>query len=261
MIFLHTPSRTRRRVRTIGAALDSLILLLEIGLIATVIVLVLAIWKGVLSGNLKTSLIRRKPLLVPSLVFSITIIIVMTSLPLPMSVDHGVNQLQYDSFASPKFRVYEAGAYEADTLVRVAMSVEPDERLEIYAYFSQDEAVIGSLFINITYDILDAYGGVTRSISLEPGLYDVTVNATYIIHNVEQDEMFPQVLINQPTSSSFIPEVTSWSTYQFVLGIVCLFLVLGGICIGREDRTRRSEEDIDQEPPREGEVYGRRLGW
>jgi hypothetical protein len=39
-----------------------------------------------------------------------------------------------------------------------------------------------------------------------------------------------------------------------------MFLVLGGICIGREDKTRRSEEEIDQEPPREGEVYFRKFG-
>jgi len=102
---------------------------------------------------------------------------------------------------------------------------------------------------------------VTRSINLAPGLYDVTVNSTYFLNGVEQDEAYYDVLINQPVTSSFIPEIASWSGYQFILTIGCLFLILGGICIGRDDRTRISEEEIDQEPPREGEVYGRKLGW
>lgn len=237
-----------------------MILLLEIGFVVTFIVLALAIWKGVLSGNLKTSFIRRKPLLVPSLVFTITIIIVMTSLPLPMSVYHGTNLLQYDDFSSSSFRVYDAGAYEADTLVRVARMLEPEDRIEVYTYFSQDETVIGTLFINVTDDVLDAYGGVTRSVSLLPGLYEVSANVTFFDNGVEQEEYYLQVLINQPVSPMFIPEITSWSSFQFILGIVCMFLVLGGICIGREDKTRRSEEEIDQEPPREGEVYFRKFG-
>lgn len=227
----------------------------------TLLILALAIWRSILAGNPKTSFIRRKPLLVPSLVFTITIIIVIAYFPLPMSVYHGTNDLQYSYSQYSRFRVYEAGAYEADTLVRVHRIVEPEDRIEIYTYFSQNETVIGTLFINMTHDALDSYDGVTRSISLEPGLYDVSLNATFFDNGVEQEEFHIGILVNQPVTSSFIPEITSWGTYQFVLSIVCLFLVLGGICIGREDRTRTSEDDIDQEPPRDGEVYGRKLGW
>jgi len=244
-----------------GAAFDSLLLLLGTGTFVTILVLALAIWRSVLAGNLKTSLIRRKPLLIPSLVFVITIIVVTTYLPIPMSVYHGTNQLQYNNFTANHFMVYEEVAYEADILIRVTLHSEPDDRLEVYTYFSQDGVVIGSLFINVTNDILDSEQRVTRSLSVEPGLYDVTINGTLFLNGVEQDESFPEVFIDQPVTSSFIPEIIDWSTYRFVLGIACVFLVLGGICIGREDRTRRSEEDINQEPPREGEVYGRRLGW
>ena len=178
-----------------------------------------------------------------------------------MSEYQGTNQLQYSDYSSSRFRVYEAGAYEADTLVRVARMIEPEDRIEVYTYFSQEDSVIGTLFINVTEDILDAYGGVTRSISLLPGLYEVSANITFFDNGVEQEEYHLDILINQPVTSLFIAELASWSSYMFVLGIACMFLVLGGICIGREDRTRRSEEKIDQEPPREGEIYGRRVGW
>lgn len=245
----------------IGAAFDSLLLLLEISSITTIVVMALAIWKGVLSGNLRTSFIRRKPLLVPSIVFTITIIIAAFSIPLPMSAYHGTNQLQYSEFLASSFRVYEAGVYEADTLVRVPIMVEAEDWIEVYTYFSQDGTVIGTLFINVTESELDAYGGVTRSISLEPGLYEISSNSTFFDDGVEQEEYHLHLFINQPVTSSFISELTDWSTYRFFLGIACLSFFLAGICIGREDRTRRSEEEIDQEPPREGEVYGRRLGW
>jgi hypothetical protein len=249
-------------VPTIGVAFDSLILLLEIGFIVTVIVLGLAIWRGVLSGNLKTSLIRRKPLLVPSLVFTFTIIIVALYVPLPMSIYHGPNQVQPSIASTRTFTIYEAGAYEADTLVRINRGLETNDRLEFYAYFTQNDSVILTLFINMTNDILDTDGGVTRSISLDPGRYDVTFNSTFYFNGIEQEEgAHVGILINQPISSVFIPENIAWSTYRFVLGITCFFFVLAGICIGREDKTRRSKEKIDQEPPREGEVYGRRLGW
>ena len=114
------------------------------GSITTVFAMALAIWRGVLSGNLKTSFIRRKPLLVPSLVFTFTIIIAATSLPMPMSEYKGTNQLQYSDYSSSRFRVYEAGAYEADTLVRVARMIEPEDRIEVYTYFSQEDTVIGT---------------------------------------------------------------------------------------------------------------------
>ncbi|MHA2352218.1 MAG: hypothetical protein ACXABX_03775, partial [Candidatus Thorarchaeota archaeon] len=164
----------------------------------------------------------------------------------------------YSDYSYSSFRVYEAGVYDADTLVRVARNVEPDDWIEIYAYFSQEETVIGTLFINMTEDILDTYGGVTRTINLEPGWYEVSTNVTFFDNGVEQEEYYLDILINQPVVSSFLPEITSWSSFQVILGIVCVFLILGGLCIGREDRTRRSEEDVDQEPPREGEVYVRR---
>ena len=244
-----------------GAAIDSLILLLGMGAITTIFVMALAIWRGVLAGNLRTSFIRRKPLLIPSLVFTITIIIGMTSLPIPMSMYHGVNQIQYDEFRLQSFRVYEAGAYQSSVEIRVAMNVEGNDWLEVHTYFSQNDVVIGSLFINVTEATIDEYGGVTQSLLLGPGLYDVTVNDTLYLEGVEQDEAYPYIMINQPAASSFIPEITTWSSIRFMLTIVCMFFILGGICIGRESRTRRSEEDIDQEPPREGEVYGRKLGW
>lgn len=224
-------------------------------------VIVLILWRGALSGNLKKSIFWRKPLILPSLTFVIAIIVAMTLVPLPMSVYKGANQIQGYGPFSDEFTVFETEAYETNLLVRVVESLESNERIEVYVNFSQNDILMQSLLINMTSDILDENGGVTRSLTLVQGTYNATITNRYYIDGVLHEPQYVYTRIHQPVSSSFIPELRDWSTYQFLLTIVCIFLLLAGICVRGEDRTRISEEDIDQEPPREGEVYGRKLGW
>ncbi|KXH70485.1 MAG: hypothetical protein AM326_04375 [Candidatus Thorarchaeota archaeon SMTZ-45] len=237
----------------------------EICLIVTVSVVALTIWMGVLSGNLKKSIIWKKPLLVPSLVFIFALIVAMAYVPTPMSVYHGPNQEQemvdLSITFSTLFTVYEANAYDSELQVRVPGITQQNEYIEVFFGFYQDREIISSLFINITEGIQDQNGWIIRNIVLDPGFYNITINGTYYDDGVSQDNGYIEILVNQPISSEFIPEITAWSSYLFLLGISCLVLLLGGVCIGRVDKTRTSEERIDQEPPREGEVYGRKLGW
>ena len=214
----------------------------------------LAMWRSFLAGNFKTSLIRRKPLLVPSLVFIITLIILVSSVPLPMSAYHGPNQITDHRSLSARFRVYEPGAYETDTQTRVRWSLESNAWIEVFANFSQEGVVVDSLFINMTQGALDEDNGMTRSISLNPGMYDVSIETIYYIDDTLQDQPYIYISVHQPIDSAFIPEVTAWASYQFIIGVCSFFLLMGGICIGREKRTRWSREPIDQEPPR-GERY------
>ncbi|MHA2119137.1 MAG: hypothetical protein ACW98J_09465 [Candidatus Thorarchaeota archaeon] len=249
----------RRRVTTIGAALDSLVLVLEIASIATIIVLGFAVWKGILSGNLKKSTIWKRPLLVPSLVFTITIIVAMTSIPTPISAYQGTNQVQDDFDLSTTFRVHEAVAYEAEIQVRVTRGLEPNQHVEVFANFSQDGVLIESLFINVTEDVFDQFGGVTRSVVVEPGLYTVTVNNTLYEDDIPQGQDYIHILVNQPVLSSFIHELTTWSSLQFLIGICCFILFLGGVCIRKGDDRRRRES---RESPKDREIYlESRLGW
>lgn len=239
-----------------------MILVLEIGILVTLLVLVLALWIGVLSGNLKKSNVWRKPLILPSLAFAITIIVAMTLVPLPMSAYKGDNQIQGDGLFSAEFTVFETETYETEVLVRVVVgSLESNERIEVYINFTQEDILVQSLFINMTSSILDVNGGVTRSVTLAQGIYNATVTDVYYLDGVPQETQYVFTLIHQPVSSSFILELRDWGSYQFLLTFVCIFIVLAGVCVGEEDRTRTSEEDVDQEPPRDGEVYGRKMGW
>ncbi|MGY5865647.1 MAG: hypothetical protein RTV41_13675 [Candidatus Thorarchaeota archaeon] len=218
--------------------------------ITVVIVMVLAIWRGVLAGNLKTGLIRRKPLLVPSLVFIITTIVVLSSVPLPMSVYHGPHQRDFSHITSGRFTVYETIAYD-DAQLRFSRSLESNERIEVFANFSLDDVVILSLLLNITPGDLDENYQFSEILGLEPGLYDVEIEHTYYVADTIQDPTFVNILLLQPVDASFLPEVTEWASYQFILGFGLFFLFLGGLCIGREKKSRRSTEFVDQEPPRD----------
>ncbi len=220
--------------------------------------MLLAIWKSVLAENFKTSLIRRKPLLVPSVVFTITILIVMIYAPLPMSVYKGPNQRSDYQTMSVEFQMYEPGVYENYVELRVSQYLESDERIEVFANFSQGDIVIESLAVNMTPEVLDSNHGLVRNINLALGLYNVSVITVYYIDGILQDPAYPHILLNQPIDSAFMPEITDWSTYPVILGFCCFFLFLGGLCIGREEKTRRRREPIDEEPPRD-ELYRRRF--
>jgi hypothetical protein len=213
----------------------------------------LAMWRSFLAGNFKTSLIRRKPLLIPSLVFIITILVVPVIIPLPMSAYRGPNLVRDHQTMSAQFDVFETDVYESNIEFRVALGLEINtyERIEVFANFSQDGVVVRSLFINMTPDSLDENHGVSQSISLDAGLYHVSVITNYYFNDILQDPAYTIILVNQPVVSAFILELTAWASYQFILGACCIFLFLGGICIGREEKTRWSREPIDQEPPRE----------
>ena len=225
----------------LGAAFDSLILVLEFSFVVTLIITGLTVWKGILSGNLKKTTVWRKPFLIPSLAFTVCIIIAMTSLPIPMSDYQGSNQAMGDNDLSTTFRVYEGIAYEQEIQVRVARGLEPNQHVEVYANFSQDGELVESLFINVTNDVLDIYGGVTRSIAIAPGVYSVTVNNTFYEDDVSLGQDYIHILVNQPVLTSFIPEITTWSTLQFVVSIFCFVLILGGACVGKFDDQKRRE--------------------
>jgi hypothetical protein len=222
--------------------------------------MLLVLWRSLLVGNFKTSPARRKPLLIPSLVFIITILVVPVIIPLPMSAYRGPNLVRDHQTMSAQFDVFETDVYDSNIEFRVALGLEINtyERIEVFANFSQDSVVVRSLFINMTPDSLDENHGVSQSISLEPGLYHVSVITNYYFNDILQDPAYTIILVNQPVVSAFIPELTEWGTYQFILGFVVLFLFLGGVCVGREEKTRRSDESIDQEPPRD-ERYSRRF--
>ena len=234
-----------QRVLKIGAALESFVMLLQIGFIITLAVMIIAVWSGILSGNFKRSIIQRRPLLVPSLVFTITIIAAMIYVPYPMSTYHGTNQLLGTTPFTGTYRVYEPGIYDAAVQIRISTNLDPNERLELEADFFQNNIVVGSLVVNLVDSDIDAYGSATRNILLPPGVYHITINATYFLDDVPQENHYISFLIHQPVPSINIPELTDWSTFRFFLEVGCFILVIAGICIGG-DRGKKQQKRTSQ---------------
>jgi hypothetical protein len=129
-------------VTRIGAALDSLSIVLLIALATTAAIMAIAVWRGVLSGHLRKSMSWRKPLFLPSIVFTITLFVAMIYAPYPMKAYYGPNQISNHGPYQGAFRVYEAGAYDADVLIRIIDSLASNERLEVNVTFSQDGNII-----------------------------------------------------------------------------------------------------------------------
>lgn len=234
-----------QKVPKIGAALESIVMILQIGFIITLAVMIIAVWRGVLSGDFKRSIIRRRPLLVPSLVFTITIIAAMIYVPYPMSTYHGTNQLLGSTPFTGTYRVYEPGIYDAAVQLRISTSLDPNERLELEADFLQNNIVVGSLVVNLVDSDIDAYGSATRNIILAPGVYHITINSIYFIDDVPQENHYVNFLIHQPVPSVNIPELTDWSTFRFFLEVGCFILLITGLCIGG-DRGRRQQKRANQ---------------
>jgi hypothetical protein len=175
-----------------------------------------------------------------------------------MSAYQGPNQTRDNETMSAQFQVFDSVAYENYVEFRVSsQNLASSERIEVFANFSQDGLVVQSLFINMTQITLDDNYGITQSISLDHGQYNVSVRTDYYSNDILQDSVYVPIIVHQPIASGFIPELTEWGTYQFILVFGFFFLFLGGLCMGREEKTRRSTESIDQEPPRE-ELYSRR---
>jgi hypothetical protein len=227
------------------------------GFVVTLVVMVFAILLITRRGDLRTSLILKKPLLVPAIAFIVTILIVMAAVPLPMSVYHGANQRQtYESY-SGRFQVYDSIAYEEDLHLQLSSNdLNAEEWIGVYANFSQEGVVVLSLFANLSDSSLEN-NTLTRDISLNPGVYDVEIDNMLFAGGNPDEPTFIGIILYQSLELSFLPQITEWSSYQLLLGFGSLFLLLGGICIGGEEKTRRSAEKIDQEPPRD-ELYTRR---
>jgi hypothetical protein len=236
-----------------GAALDSLILLLLISLVTTVAAVAIWVWRGVLSGNLRKGILWRKPLLLPSLIFAITLFVAMVYVPHPMAAYHGPNQINRHLPHEGTFRMYEPGSYEEVVQLRIVTSLMSNERLWVNFSFSQNGGMVWTLIIDVIDTDFDMNGGVTRTLALPAGLFDVDINGIlYVDDNPEQ--AYVSFLVNQAATSEFIGELTQWSTLRFVLGFGCFFLLMAGVCIDRGDPKKERRWD----DKREGDEFRRR---
>ena len=188
---------------------------------------------------------KRKPLLLPAIAFVITALLVTSFFPIPMSKYYGRNEIQenINGIKTIDFTVYDSIFYSNTLDVTVAEILDFNESLhvELEGYAND------TLTINSTFIINGTGGGpiITHhefNIPLRPGSYELVIKASWYEHGVEiGGPTSVTVIFSQPMASGMFNEVLQWQTYQFLLLVLSIFLLIGGLCITTEKKTRAKE--------------------
>lgn len=240
----------------LGAATDSLVMVISIAGAVAFLVLILGVFIdtnreiGYSNEPQEHGFLRKKPLFVPSIAFMVTLLLVIALVPHPMSSYHGLNEEQIYSSRDDVsvFRVYDSIAYQSAIEIHILCFLTPTQVLTVRINFLQNDTEITRIEITMNGNSLSEAVTEDLVIHIEPGLYEVEVPGSN----------YYSVSLSQPLVSGFFDEVLDWETYSFFLYAGSFLFILVALCVGREDKTRISQEKIDQEPPREGEVYIKR---
>jgi hypothetical protein len=241
-----------------GVATDSFIQVVGIAGLVAVILLGYCLMTRLRSKPGSRGVFQRMPLLLPAAAFVIVTMLVLESGILPMSMYRGDNRriyygALYDDDMS--YTVYDSGIIYTDYIqVQFQTGVYEGEYFLIHVDFINNGSIAESLDVNLTQTLLQETGNYVQNVNMDPGMYTIQINGTKYDEGVPDDSQYLTLTIHQPVQPTFIPEVVDWSSYQFFLFIGSMFFIIGGFCIGRVDRERTSEEEIDQEPPR-GDEY------
>ncbi|MGY5875184.1 MAG: hypothetical protein RTU30_05520 [Candidatus Thorarchaeota archaeon] len=244
-----------------GIASDSFVMIIGYAGFIAIIVTLIAVSKQKLSDSEKPGLVRRKPLLIPSLAFVIVAVLVMQLGVVPISAYRGLNEknVSFRNSETTNLSIYDGEPYLDSITIKVVRYLEPTESMIIHFRAFQDNTLIQSADLNLFPAAGDVAAEIEENIDLDPGSYVVNLSYSLYRDNVLQEaDIWGQISIFQRLNPEFALELNTWANYQFVLIVGSIFLLLGGICIGKEERKRIAVEKVDQEPPRE-DIYIRQL--
>ncbi len=244
-----------------GVAVDSIIPILFIGGLTAISVFVIGLVFELVKISETEGLARRKPLFFPSIAFAIAILIAFSLYPTPMTQYHGLHEkpVHFKDSKSVNFTVYGGEIYSHSIDVKAMYDLERFESLviDIDVYLDGDFVTSSNLTLVGSSLIPRAEGEV--NIRIDPGKYEIRLTQTLLYNEIVQEtETYVSCVIGQPLRSGMFEQVLDWESYRALTFIGAFFLVLAGICIGKEDRKRFRKKSVDKEPPREGEVYVRR---
>ncbi|UCE11113.1 MAG: hypothetical protein JSW61_04025 [Candidatus Thorarchaeota archaeon] len=246
-----------------GLASDSMIITLTICGIAAMMALVLGLVMEGNSDSPERGLARRKPLLIPSIVFTATAILVVSLAPIPMAQFRGYNETRFalNEDQTISFSLYDSEAYSRTLNFMATTYLETDESIVVYLRIYQNDSLVLSAALPLLSPLIDEMVVDDTDISIQPGVFTANLSYAYTgsLPSSTSDRWI-QVTLSQPLAPGFLSEIIIWDGYRFILGVGSFFFILGGICVGKEERKRRSLKRVDQEPPREGEIYVRKWG-
>ena len=235
-----------------GVALDSFLMAIEIAGSLSVIALVWSLFTRQRTQARKRGVFQRLPVLLPAVIFVISLVIVGQLGILPIAQYKGVNALNESVTSGEiiRFNVYESDiVYSENVEMTVKLILLPDESINNTIEFYIEDSLVETIHINLTSAGLEGWVTEQRVLVLDPGHYILRVNNTFYEHGIP-DEMLHWIdfTLSQPMKSSFIGETVTWSSIQFVVNIGCFFFILGGFCIGDSGKRRYFDEGLTEEP-------------
>ncbi|MCK4566230.1 MAG: hypothetical protein KAU48_02865 [Candidatus Thorarchaeota archaeon] len=229
-----------------GVALDSFVITVEYAGIVAIVLLVYCLFARHMNNSGTLGFFQRKVILLPAIGFLVTIILVTNLGITPMAEYQGLNSKRTDYASSgheTTFTLREQFMYSGYLEVTGSKYLLFDESAHVEVAVFQNDSLIDTASFDFQYTglepIYDPFEPDPRfwvsaqcDIALEPGTYNVQVNFTiYFEGNPVEAVEAIDLTLSQPLISGFINEVVDWSTYQFVLNISIVLLLLGGLCL------------------------------
>ena len=249
-------------MRKMGVAYDSLVQVVTIAGVAAIIFLIISFVSRYRTPPKERGLFKKMPLLLPAFAFISALLLSYMYVPFPISGYRGANtgeiRISYEPQAT--FYVYDAEAiYYSRIDIRVQQYLQTDYSLQVNVWIYESLTLVDTAILNLYPPSTPRLVEDVESVSVSPGRYNITAECLfYVDGELEEDTPFVTVQLAQPTRPEMVEELVDWSSYQFFLNIGCIAFLMFGLCIGSEERTRRRVTEYDEEPRRDGEVYGRK---
>jgi hypothetical protein len=227
--------------RTAGDAADSAIQVVILSGLVGVIATLLAI---VISRGLHIAehrFLRRKPLLIFTVIFIVSALVLGTFAPLPISDYHGTHTRAFSLYqpTNVTFVVYPAEQYRNWIEISAEHMVEENERIEVSVQIVQGSDVLESLILHLNSSVTEP----TQSRTVPTGQYEMAFD--YVVYQNEvvvDEEKFISIEVIQPVAEGHLEELAEWDTYRFVVGAVTLLLLVFGVYADMLLRTDKPPE-------------------
>jgi hypothetical protein len=219
-----------------GAALESLtMILLYSGLAAVITAALVGYWRLRTEPNTR-NIIQRFPLLLPAIAFLVMSNLVVSFLPVPIADYTGVNVRPINSSSdfNVTFTVREPGvAYQSAITISASDFMEPGEHFSIVVQMYRDEILNTTESMDLNAGVIEDIVSTSTSVNADPGTYRLVVNSTFYIGPTPQPDQPLNFEISQRLRSGFTEELRDWSTYQLALNLIVIVLVVAGFCINQ----------------------------
>lgn len=241
-----------------GVALDSFVITVEYAGIVAIVLLMYCLFTRHMNNSGTLGFFQRKFVLLPAIGFLVTIILVTNLAITPMAEYQGLNSKR-TSYASSgyetSFTLREQYMYSGYLKVSVSNNLYFGESEHVEVAVFQNDSLIDTASLDLQFigeEPSEPYSYYWASgqcdIVLEPGPYDVQLNYTIYFEGNPLEEMRSiDLTLSQPLVAGFINEIVDWSSYQFILNISSVLLLLVGGCL----------DSPSKKPPKVDETHWR----